>query len=1260
MKINYNLIIPFRAFCFWLLSVAEVLLFTSCLLFSTVAMAQCPDDFTNLYSSHVKAFTGSVTNPFLNEGVVEGRHTVIDMQGTDPRTGGVLNLLPPGESKVVKLGNEEAAACAEALVYSYTVDVDNSILLLKFAVVLEEPGHVSSAQPRFIVRITDINGELVEECAEYDVTASAEISGFQTYQHSADIVIIWRDWTTMSIDLAHFIGKQVNVQFITYDCSQGAHYGYCYFTASCMSDRILLGECEDGFFTLIAPDFFKTYLWSNGTTERTAIFSADETNYSQIICTVTTDMNCEVVLFTYINTDLENVIIHEFSDIICEGDSYDLNNFLLPPQPAGEWVYQQAMVDPTNCEMEVITLNLTVVKRYTCFKAAICHGEDYTENGFNILMPAPGVYHDTINTGKIENCDTFTVLELIVNNNFSMPDLIIGNTSPCANELNVYSFLGSETLTSFFWEFSDNIVVVRGKYTPQVTVYFIDDTPGLITLHATNGCGAGTTSLQINPNPSYIIQLNEQVCQGEIFNEYGFNLGKQNTPGYYVYAKHLTTILGCDSIVNLGLNVLPTPALHIEPKDTVLCLPGENLVLWALTGDMHFSNADECSDKDYPFVYVYDCGISYLWTPGGSTAGFITVNPFVTTTYTVTVSTKGGCSISESQTVIVDPQTPIVVYDTICRGETYAAYGLSETETGVYSTTIHSSVCDMDFTVFLTVNELPEFIISRDICVGELFTDYGFYFTLYKEGEFRDTVRFTSSLGCDSLVIFDMFVLPQKTTILYDNVCQYSAYSKNGFSLEQQYLTGVQTYTLNDVTEHGCDSTVILRLFVYPVYKTDFIADIGCEDEVTSFINTSIILDEGNVLNWSWYLDDSTTPFATTRNASKVMSAGYHEVRLELTSIGGCTNSTIYDFTVIDSVTPKFNISPVTYCVNDIPSILPNRSTNLITGNWSPDKISTGIAALGTNTYTFEPNVGNCARKVALDIHVIICKLIDCSVLENRFAEEDEYGAGKYTHIGTNWDASLLLPVDSIQYFLFDNLLSSGATATLNGAQFPVGISKVIVVAYYDDFTDTCDFIVTVERACPTNVFDDEGNEYKVTKLAGLCWTENIKATKYAVNLCDEPIPFAKPYYSTLYADPEENTRIFGLLYDWYSATGTINTDCPTSVPNQGICPEGWRIPTSEEWNRLNQFNVQSLMSENYWLNPGTDDFGFDARPAGWYKGSMQRFEDLYGFTGWWASDDNVANNQFASYFYFAYYCSVISRDNIAKGTGLSVKCVLD
>ena len=189
------------------------------------AQAVCPN-FTDLNSPNVTGFTGSTSNPFASSGVVSGRHTLITAQGTDPNTGGALSFLPAGESQVIKLGNERTGAEAEALTYRFSVDINNAVLLLKFAVVLEDPGHGFIAQPRFVVRVTDSDGNLTEECAEYDVSAGGDIPGFQTYQNSSWKTIRWRDWTNIGIDLSRYIGQTVQLQFITYDCSYGAHFGY--------------------------------------------------------------------------------------------------------------------------------------------------------------------------------------------------------------------------------------------------------------------------------------------------------------------------------------------------------------------------------------------------------------------------------------------------------------------------------------------------------------------------------------------------------------------------------------------------------------------------------------------------------------------------------------------------------------------------------------------------------------------------------------------------------------------------------------------------------------------------------------------------------------------------------------------------------------------------------------------------------------------------------------------------------------------------
>ncbi|MDR0205865.1 MAG: fibrobacter succinogenes major paralogous domain-containing protein [Bacteroidales bacterium] len=907
---------------------ASILLFIFCFLFNTVAMAQCPD-FLDLYSPNVTAYYGKGVdergNPFENEGLIPGRHTLMTTPGYDPRTGNKLSVLPPGGGPSIKLGNEDVLFEAEALVYKYYVDVNNALLLLNFAVVLEDPGHSFYAQPRFIVRVIGSDGELVEACAEYDVTSGSDIPGFEPYQYNLNRMVMWRDWTLMSIDLSLFVGQEVQVQFITYDCGYGAHFGYAYFTASCMANTMEATACEGGTFTLEAPPNFDSYLWSNGTTQRTATFITSEVTNSHITCTATSAMDCEVTFFAYITT--ENVVSGTFTDVLCEGENYTQHHFNLPPQQPGQWFFQNVIVNPFLCSTEVINLNLTVIKRFNKINAAICFGESYIENGFNIIEPQPGLYRDTIITGYFGDCSLLNILELVVSWSFNMPDLIQGEASPCTKELCTYSFIGAESLTAFYWVLPDNAIQMSSNFKPQITLFFIDDTPSVITLYGQNGCGNSTASFEIHPRQSYLIQLNEQICQGEVFDRHGFNLGVQNNVGTFVYSKDLNSSLGCDSIVNILVNVLPAPMVKIVPKDTVLCTTGDEVTLVALLNDMTYDPVEPCNNDSDPALFIYYCGVTYLWNTG-STEGSINVNPSVTTNYSVTIATDDGCSASASEFVIVDQTAPIVLYDTICKGEIYTKYDITAIETGFYQTTINNGGCTVNIGIYLTVVEPAVFIISGDICAGEEYTGYGLQFTLYEPGIFRDTLYVISSTNCDSLVIINFNVLPAKTTQIYDNICQFLPYSANGFNLGIQYFTGVQTYSKQENTAQGCDSTTILKLFVHPtpVNIVNFGADTVCVGTATTFTNWSIDGEvPENELSWKWYLEGTPTPFAITKNASEIITLGAHNVTLQVQSTYGCNAETTSEVWVYE-----------TPLVADI------------TGNTTPDISS-------TETYTFVP-----------------------------------------------------------------------------------------------------------------------------------------------------------------------------------------------------------------------------------------------------------------------------------------------------------------
>lgn len=82
---------------------------------------------------------------------------------------------------------------------------------------------------------------------------------------------------------------------------------------------------------------------------------------------------------------------------------------------------------------------------------------------------------------------------------------------------------------------------------------------------------------------------------------------------------------------------------------------------------------------------------------------------------------------------------------------------------------------------------------------------------------------------------------------------------------------------------------------------------------------------------------------------------------------GQCAIAATLDITIDNSITPTFAaIGPL--CENSTPPALPAASSNGITGTWTPNIINT--TTLGTSTYTFTPDLGQCAVNTTLDITI--------------------------------------------------------------------------------------------------------------------------------------------------------------------------------------------------------------------------------------------------------------------------------------------------
>jgi uncharacterized protein (TIGR02145 family) len=130
---------------------------------------------------------------------------------------------------------------------------------------------------------------------------------------------------------------------------------------------------------------------------------------------------------------------------------------------------------------------------------------------------------------------------------------------------------------------------------------------------------------------------------------------------------------------------------------------------------------------------------------------------------------------------------------------------------------------------------------------------------------------------------------------------------------------------------------------------------------------------------------------------------------------------------------------------------------------------------------------------------------------------------------------------------------------------------------------------------------DIDGNIYPVVQIGEQCWlAENLKVSRYRngtpimTNLTDFEWDYA---VIGAYSDMEPFGANFGKLYNWHAVADP-----------RGICPEGWKIASNDDWqvliDELGGDDVASgaLRTVDGWLSPNTgatNSSGFSARGVG-------------------------------------------------------------
>ena len=197
-------------------------------------------------------------------------------------------------------------------------------------------------------------------------------------------------------------------------------------------------------------------------------------------------------------------------------------------------------------------------------------------------------------------------------------------------------------------------------------------------------------------------------------------------------------------------------------------------------------------------------------------------------------------------------------------------------------------------------------------------------------------------------------------------------------------------------------------------------------------------------------------------------------------------------------------------------------------------------------------------------------------------------------------------------------------------------------IPFHTSFTITSLFFLL--SACSESFTDSrDGQSYDIVKIGDLTWMAENLNYKTEASVCPD--------------GDSRNCKRLGRLYTWAEA--------------KMVCPEGWRLPTKADFAQLlaqpdagapdavsNKVGA-ALKAKDGWFKKGngTDEFGFNALPAGY--GTDGKFDGIGGYAYFWSATENTENPESnAFYLFLSFSNDAASLNSFAKEDYRSVRCV--
>jgi gliding motility-associated-like protein len=746
-------------------------------------------------------------------GQVAGRHDVTSGTATD-----IYNFSPVVCPYIgyglhsLKLGNDGVGAEAERVRTNFVVTSGNASLIYRYAAIMENPSHAITDQPRLEFNVFD-NGPSANPYTNPVLVQCPSLT-FQTPSSAASLPPGWfvsptlsprgspvfcSNWIPVSVNMGALVGHSVTIEFSTGDCALGGHFGYAYVDLNCGSFSIVNGYCPGSTqAVLYGPPGFANYIWDTagtglpiiqqGPIDSIVLTNPDSTViYSLVLVPPNGAAGCMDTLMDTIHVQPRPSALFNFLTTACAGGFihfYDSSLTHIPGSNIVSWSWNFGDIG-----------------------SGSVNNQSTMQNPIHVFS-TPGTYSVSLIVTSDISCVSDTTSQLItivppppVNPDAGQPvafckydSTTLQATANAAFGPYTYSWNHASTLS--------NASIPNPVAHPLVSTYYT------VTILDPTGCSLFDSVLVtiLGVHPTFNISGDDTICPGTTDQLGVVNTGLDPIPSTANYLWAPITGLSSAQIANPVASPISTITYALTINDNscsssrffTVNIDNRNTLAAAIDTTYCLGNsANLYASATGP---APSGGFNYTWTPATNVANPnanpTLANPIVTTTYTVSTITYGGCILKDDMILNVGQPYTLDLLDSL---------------TPCFNRPISIQISNLR-------NDIIHFYWTMDGNNGSISCTDCASATVANNAPSWVYVNTSNTLGC--IVNDSIWISP----IICPEIIVPSAFSPNGdgkndyfFMLDRHFVTltyfevynrwGEKVYSTTDINAKGWDGT---------------------------------------------------------------------------------------------------------------------------------------------------------------------------------------------------------------------------------------------------------------------------------------------------------------------------------------------------------------------------------------------------------------------------------------------------------------------